>query len=264
MLAVATIGLSTAAILHSTPEPPAGVDAQLVLTPAPVPSVPDRVAIGEAMQRLADPSRSFTMAILGDSTGADADSWPTLVGEWMGAKYDRTVTVYPWNEQKDPVGFTKPRQLAGGANAAITIYNGSAPNRNAAYSLATLDEMIPVDMETVDLVLINHGHNQPTDSLTPQVNALAMKLSEVAPQAAVSMILQNPQRVASSHVVEHTNNTGAMRVYAERFAYETIDVRQAYLDYGDFGSLYKDNVHPGGAKGYRIWADTVISALGGP
>lgn len=259
ILAIAALALSAAALVRPLSGDPVGNIPSAKYTSSPH-EEPERVGITEAMSRLGDPQRPFTIAILGDSTGADRDAWPALIAEWISEKYDRPVTMHAWKEG-DQSGYQAPTVIGEGENAPVTIYNASAPSRNAVYSLSNLDRMIPVDPKSVDMAFISHGHNHGPQSLPQQLHPLATKILDDAPQAALALILQNPEKVNSPHAAIETNNTDNVRLYAERFSLDYIDVRQAYIDYGDFGSLYKDNVHPDGEAGYRIWADAVIASL---
>lgn len=259
ILAVAAFGVTAVALFRPTPT----VTGQAIPRPTITSTIADpvRVSIPEAMSRLDDTGRPFTVVVLGDSTGAEANSWPTLVAEWISQEYDRPVTMHLWREGSDPAGYLPPAQVSDGVNAEVTLYNGSAAGKDAAYTAAQLTSMIPVDMRAVDLVLINHGHNHAANKLVEQIHPLITQISTNASQAAIGFILQNPEEIGKPHAIVQERNTEAIRQYSERFAYESINVRQTFLDYGDFRSLYKDPIHIAGEPGYRLWADTVIETL---
>lgn len=260
LLGVAAVGVAAAALLRP------GIDVPVHSNPiASVElgqeTVVKKSDLHDAMVRLDDPSRPFTMVVLGDSTGADPSSWPTLVGEWISSKYNRPVTMHLWNESQSPAGYLPPIKIGEGAGAPVTLYNASAAGKDAAYTSTHLDKMIPIELPAVDLVLINHGHNHSLNMLVEKVDPLVRTISTAAPSAALGLILQNPEEGGQEHAAVQDINTEALRQYANRSSLETVDVREAFLSYGDFRSLYRDSVHIAGEEGYRLWADVVIGAL---
>lgn len=263
LLAIGALGVSAAALMRPAPEASSSASFTPEAVVPPTRTAPSRVTIAQAMERLKDPTRPFTMVVLGDSTGSDAVSWPGMVGEWLGGEYDRPVTMYPWSEGTKPPGYQPPRELSTGTKAPVTIYNGSAPSRNTAYSMSELDKFIPGDKSAVDLVIVSHGHNQGPATLRTQFGALASALLAQATNSSIVAIVQNPEKSGSPHDAIHEDNLANLRLYTEGSNFETIDIHKAFVDYGDFASLYKDNVHPAGAEGYRIWADVVIAAMKG-
>jgi lysophospholipase L1-like esterase len=216
--------------------------------------------IKDAMGLLSDPGRDFTAVVLGDSTGADRDSWVTQVGAWLSGKYDRTVVMRSWSEGTKPPGYQEPRVVGAGGSGRVNLWNGSAPSRNAAYSLEKLDEFVPA---APDLVLISHGHNQGPDTLAYGARDLFAELRTKYPKATVVAVVQNPENPKSIHYAYQRMESDAIARWAANHDVPAIDVESTYEALGDYTVLYKDNVHPKDGAGYEPWARAVVAALSG-
>lgn len=220
----------------------------------------DTVAPAKALSRLEDASRPFTLAVLGDSTGAPAGGWVEQVGEWVGQTYDRPVSYNSWTLDRDPDGYTTARSISTGAGAAVTVWNGSAAGQKPGYTMEHLAEMVPVKGADVDLVLINHGHNAAPGSLASSAGKLLRQAAEEYPNAAIMTMTQNPERAGYGNESAHKANMASFASFAERNNVPVIDVRSAFEDAPDLDDLLADDVHPN-QDGYNLWAETVIAAL---
>lgn len=252
--ALAAVLLVTAAFMdRQAPNDEARAEAAS-FTPAPMPTsepnAPAPPSIQFAVERMSDTGRPFTVAVLRDFTGSDAVSWVTLMGERVGVEYDRTVILHPWSEGTEPPGYQEPRELHASSNAPLTIFNGSAPSRNAQYSHDNLVNMIP-DVAP-NLVFISHGHNQRPGTLTEQVAPLVTDLIKLYPDATIVPIYQNPQVPGSPHAAVHQQLLATLRLYVGRMNLPSIDVESGYVESGPFADRYKDNVHPEGVEGYQL------------
>lgn len=261
-LAVLAGSLSVAAIAKS-PEPP-GLAPVATPTPSLSPEQPlNRKQLADVLPRLEDRKRPFTVAVFGDSTGISVEGWQVKMGEWLGQRYRRPAKLYPWfydtvnDEQSHRV--EKPWTLwPRGAGAPITVWNGSAGGTAAAYARSHWDEMVPVDADSVDLVIINDGHNE----AGPQAMRLVMDAAMRYPNAAVIGTLQNPQKTTSEN---YEANAGVVKDVRSRCAaekFQCIDIWSAFEATGAPDSLIekKGVIHPN-EQGYALWGVVVIQAL---
>lgn len=240
-----TVEEDLARYTESEPEPtPASVKKQLA----------------DASVLLSDPKRPFTIAVMGDSTGADRNAWVNLTGDAIAERYNRTFVVHPWQEG-DVKNYVAPIVRQTGTAGTLTIYNGSAAGTDTGYALEQIDQMIPG--VTPDIVIINHGHNVGSGTIVIQTDALLKGLTERYPEAAIANIVQNPEKPGSLGVDRQTKEVSDLKQFMSRRGHQNIDVRSAFLANADYSTLLKDNVHPNDA-GYAIWRDVVLEALNLP
>jgi len=212
------------------------------------------VTVADAMARLNDPARPWTLTVLGDSTGNGQDEWVYLTAARLSEKYQRPVTVHDWSETQNV--YVSENTVGGGSNAPITIWNASASGMNADYSLQFLDVEEPAPS---DLIIVNHGHNyaEPNNAVQ-SLSALLHKLDTQA-DAGLAVTLQ-PARLDDTADM----HASIIAAYREKFAgRELIDVWSAWEATGDITPLLNENDkrHPT-QEGSRVWADAVGSFLG--
>ncbi len=227
-------------------------------TAEPLPGVP----VEEAMSRLEQKKVPFTVAVIGDSTGAAAGGWVYQMGQWIGETYDRPVDLKPW--YLGPANYGPTGALTTGTNAKVTIWNGSASGQGVTYSKSNLATMLP-DGVKPDLIFFNHGHNMPEEGIFAEdADAFVMKLSTDYPDAALVVIGQNPH---TGLAAKGGRGEGFQTIvdgelyWAEFYGYPTIDINALFLEQPKWQQLIdKTGIHPTVA-GYKLWGDAVIEYL---
>lgn len=228
-------------------------------TPKPTP-VPQR-ALAEVLPRLRDTTRPFNVVVFSDSTGAGRETWTALTGEWLGEKYGRTVEAVQWDIHEEPNGYRGSKwHLSVGEGEMVNWWNGASAARDAVYSLANIDEIAPIPGETVDLVFVNHGHNHSDNELVPEVRALVEEATARYPNAAIAIVMQNPETEESPHQPTQEREVRALGQWATRMGYPLIDVYTPFSEQ-DVDALIDDTLYHPTDEGYRFWADRVIEAL---
>jgi len=259
VVAVALTYLAFAAA--SAPATPTSATQRPIPTFGTQPTIPDRVLPAEAMPRLDDTTRPFTVVVFGDSTGAIGSSWVYQTAAWMSATYNRPVLFNQWAVELQPNGYQPVQKIGSGTGAPITFWNASASGKNTAYSIDNYDAMTPIDRATVDLAFINHGHNHAPNTLVSLGEKLLDKMYTDMPDAAKVIIAQNPEADNGPNVAGQRSNTLSWMDWAARNGYAVANVRKAFIDYGDYASIIDAiGVHPT-IEGSRIWADQVIATL---
>ncbi|QCQ91729.1 SGNH/GDSL hydrolase family protein [Rhodococcus sp. SGAir0479] len=219
--------------------------------------------IADVMGRLNDPSHAFQIVVLGDSTGVARRGWVVQLGEALGAKTGRLVTLNPWSVEQEPDGYIPPWRLANGSQPAVTIWNGSASGTKSVYAHSNLNQIVPIDGSAVDLVLVNYGHNEETGGLVGYAGPLMADMIKRFPNAAIVGVLQNPERPGSAHEQMHDINIEAFRTYLQGRNDPMIDVYTPYKAMPGWENAFEDkgDLHPSQA-GYDLWASVVRQALG--
>lgn len=219
---------------------------------APATSKP-RTSVADSIAKLAS-GAEWTLTVLGDSTGNEPGEWVYLLGEYIGGKYQRPVTVYNWDDKASK--YDAGTLITQGPGAPVKIWNGSAPGKNADYSLQHLADLAP---SPADLVVINHGHNYQTPATAVQgIKTLILAASRTSENAAFVVTVQNPWKVPTE------SSTGVQDAIKKEFtgpANGLIDVMAAFKENADPASLIKDDIHPN-ALGETLWAETAKKALG--
>ncbi|HLS45512.1 MAG TPA: SGNH/GDSL hydrolase family protein [Ornithinicoccus sp.] len=207
-------------------------------------------ALAEAREALAS-ADPVVMSVLGDSTSNARQEW---VHRWaLELSRDRPVTISHWDEAAQG-GFVPPDVLSEeGEGSPLTIWSGSQSGANAAYPVQVLSLIVP---ETPDLVLLNFGHADTSESAAQNFAMLLDAVREGYGDVPVVVVLQQPQVDDANADVRDQ-----IRTWAEGEGLDTIDVAQAFRDSGDVAALLQDDVHPNDA-GSRLWAETVDQALG--
>jgi len=207
------------------------------------------VPLSSTVDQLQDKTEPVVVLAIGDSTTAHAEgNWLTSVSRWMGERYDRPTTIHPWSEGLNPPGYLEPVSLTGGPGAPLTVWAASASGQDVNYTLSKLDRMTPMPPGAVDWVILNHGHNSGPDQLLPQLTDLLSEVEMRWPQAAVTVVKQNPQTMRG-RVAKHRENLDDLEWYATREGYQVLDVFSLFQ--GD-GLLDEVGIHPTPA-GYALW-----------
>ncbi|WP_164739615.1 SGNH/GDSL hydrolase family protein [Microbacterium oleivorans] len=254
--------------LSLTPGRLDAADARVSYTPKPIPAetakpIPDRIGIADVMPRLEDEDRPFNVVVLGDSTGVSENGWHVNLAVWMGETYDRPAIIHPWDGRPSVDAYQDTTWgMTQGVNAPIDMWNASVGSTKSDHPMTRLDRMIPVDGQDVDLIFVNYGHNHTTGNILTEGSALVKTLVERYPDAAVVLMLQNPERAGSPHASMQMAINSYWQRYAEGQGFDHIDVWSAFKAEPDLDALLDPvgDLHPNKA-GYKLWSDTVIDAL---
>lgn len=275
LIALAALAVAAAVIvglsLTKNAPPTTGAPLAPITTTesSPVPVV--RNTVKEGLADLAS-ERPYTVAVLGDSTGASAGNWPQEIARWMGETYDRTVMFHSWREYSDEAiaeeglrpGYVDTQVVHRGSGAPITFFNGSTPARNAEYSLEKIKQLIPVESPLdVDLVFVSHGHNEGPGAIVGNVGDLLYSQAPVYANATWVVILQNPERPNTPHADIQKLGTASLRYQMNAERFPTVDVEAAFEKIPEFWKLYEDALHldPDQPKARETWVGAVLDVL---
>lgn len=255
-LALGAAALSTLPSTPTTAHSAAPVDSYAVEAP-----IPDQIGLADVLPRLRDTSRAFNVVVFSDSTGAGRETWTALTGEWLGEKYGRTVEGQQWDIHDDPNGYRGSKwNLSKGDGVLVNWWNGASAGEDAVYSLANIDAIAPIPGNTVDLVFINHGHNHSDGELVTEVSDLVEEAVARYPNAAITIVLQNPEASSSPHQPTQKREIFALRQWTERRGYPMIDVWTPFTEQ-DVDSMLDDTLYHPTQAGYQFWADVVTAQL---
>lgn len=264
LIALGTVAAITVIVVGANrPYPVATSDSVPMTTTSTVATPQNRVQIKTAMARLNDHSHEFTVLVLGDSTGAARSGWVTQLAQQLGSSTGRQSIVHPWSVEAQPDGYQTQWNVTQGATPGVTVWNGSASGQNMAYTTAHLREMAPMEPSSVDLILINHGHNEGA-GYAGRAAALAADLAAEFPNAAIAAIVQNPERPGSTHADVQDANMAALNSAMTQARFPTIDVYTSYKQIPGWQSAFDTptgSLHPN-QEGYDAWASVVEDALG--
>lgn len=255
---LAVLGVAVAIVVDVTrPAPPADPIAEVA-----VPNFADRPELTRTAESdaalirsaFSDTTRDSAVVVLGDSTGDAPDEWVYRVGTWASTRYARPVTLMPWNDESRSYGA--PVQLGTGPGRPLTIWNASAPGRDAGYARVTLPAMLPPETTPIDAVFFSHGHNQ-ARGLANVRGALASLNGAIAARDSgipIAVIAQNPNQFPDQ--TDQEGKVAAARSFAAEFNRPAIDVFDAFMRTGDSNALMADFQHTN-AAGSELWAATV-------
>ncbi|HSI64795.1 MAG TPA: hypothetical protein VLE43_16830 [Candidatus Saccharimonadia bacterium] len=238
------------------------------------PALPLVNALSRLKKQLAD-GKSATLLIISDSTGYKDTSGTRRFIRWLASQSPaHRVTELYWaewvtNAPTGPRNYGAPIVISEGTTqATLTILNAVLPG---AFAQAMIDGsrwgnmVAPLNQQTPDLILWNHGHNHQAAIAVKQapygrgtflapLGRVGLEYPDV-PQAA---IIQNPWR----------DNDGYERVRdwwlstAEAMPGLTlIDGCAPFMEKGKSADLYQDNVHPN-VNGYELIYQKLVAAWG--
>lgn len=263
VLAVGVIGLTGFAIASSNIPTPAEareyVAPPVTATYTPIPK-PEQRRMAEVLPRLDDEDDEFTIVVFGDSTGVSSKGWQVLVPQWLGERYDRPVTLHPWN--RDDERYDQAWGLGSGSNAPITVWNASSPGRPVAFAQEHQADMVPIAPEDVDLVFMNFGHTERPDAAVQNVSWFSRDVAAEYKNAAVVYLKQNPDHSKSPLRGIQKMNAYRLETWAENYHFDSIPIYDAFEATGRVDELMDEPtlIHPNDA-GYRVWADAMIKRL---
>lgn len=224
----------------------------------PHPVVTTNVSVPEAVERLRDIDRQWTMTVLSDSTGNEPTEWVRLMIKRLADETGRPAIVHNWANTNDGTDYATETKIAG-EGAPIVVWNGSVPGNTAGESLQQIDVMAP---EKSDLVIISHGHNQSNadQALVEVSNLISWAQSAWDEQPAVAIALQNPS-IKKNVGRQEANVSALRRQWSEAPEVTFIDAWTAFKKAGDLKPLLRsDGFHPS-ESGSKLWADAAWEAL---
>lgn len=216
------------------------------------------IGVADAVSRLEDHDRQWTMTVLSDSTGNEPTEWVRLMVKRLAAETGRPAVVHNWANINGGTDYATETRIAG-EGAPIVVWNGSVPGNTAGESLHAIDVMAP---EKSDLVVISHGHNQSNadQALVQVTNIVSWAREAWDEQPAVAIVLQNPS--VKKNVGRQEANVAALRrQWSDVEAMTLVDAWAAFEKAGDLKPLLRsDGFHPS-ETGSRLWADVAWDAL---
>lgn len=213
--------------------------------------------MNDAIARLEDTSRPWTMTVIGDSTGADQRWWVQEVVADLAQRTGRPAEVHWWST--DHNAYQQTTTLEGNGEPII-VWNGSALGHNAGYSLDHRKALAP---ERPDVLIVNHGHNQASaeEAVTEIRTLLRWARAAWSEPPSLAITLQNIR--TDNQAEKHEQVVDSLRHdWDKAESVVLVDVFSAFRSAEDLPSIMSsDGVHPT-EKGQVLWADVVAKALG--
>lgn len=258
-LAAVTAGVVGFTFLHH--EAPTGpVDAkvsELYTHPPTVKAAPTPANLADVKAKLADPSKPWTLAVAGDSTGNADDEWVYLLAKKISAKYGRPIVIHDWSI--DTNAYSGHTTVGAGAGQPVQIWNASASGKNFTYSFEHRAVELP---EQPDLLIVNHGHNIGTgqEARSGAFQLVDWALNKWPTPPAVAVTLENPRVDASAAKQEQV--VEALRQQWAGSKVTLVDVHKAFSDAPNLPALLRDDGFHPNPKGEEVWAEAVWAGLG--
>ena len=198
-------------------------------------------------------SPPVSIVVVGDSDGDETDEWVFIVADTI-ARRGRAVTVNSWSMTE--LAYVTSRRLAPFEGPPVTIWNASAVNGGAAYSLRHLEAMVPSQS---DLMIINHGHIENT---ADQALSGIRRIVQSSTSALTAVVLQSP--VVGPRSDSQREISAAVRSWFEFSDVALIDVESAFLSAPPTPALISvDGLHMTN-EGQMVWGAKVLESLGLP
>ena len=217
------------------------------IPPTESPSSKAAAAPGE----LAAADRPVTLAVLGDGTGDENGEWVQVLARMLGETHRVTIRGL---DRSDPTRYTGAEKF-GSKGPTATIWNGSRRGASADYAARRLEFLVPTPP---DAVLLSYGRDDTASNIGEQLSTTYTAVRSKWPTASVLVVLQAPDR---------DDLIGPVRLAAENWAASeqlpTVDVAHAFANAGDPNRFVSVEDPPSvNSKGGRLWARTVLAALG--
>jgi hypothetical protein len=212
----------------------------------------DAAAQAAQAAALVGSGRDVTISVLGDGTGDEEGEWVQVLATQLGRTHQVALNDL---DPSDPTRYTAAVDY-GEAGPRVTIWNGSRAGVDAGYAAQRLGFLVP---SKPDVVLLSYGRDDKAATIAGSLTGTYAALRGRWPDVPVLLVLQPPDR---------DDAIGPVRVAAEDWATSasvpTIDVAAAFSQAGDPNSFVSVVDPPSvNARGGRLWAQTVLTALGG-
>lgn len=260
LLVLGVVALATGRFSQSSGTPPTATTSRPATTtpttPSPSPSTPTSTTpatpTAPTISTLLGSGRDATLVVLGDGTGDEAGEWVSAFAAQAGDTHRVTLRGLDPN---DPTQYAS-KEKVGSAGPALTIWNGSRTGVTADYPAKRLDFLAP---RAPDAVLLSFGRDDTASGITAGLESTYRAVTARWPGVAVGVVLQGQDRDDAIGPVRT-----ATREWADSHGLPTIDVAAAFSAAGDPNTFVSVVDPPStNAKGGRLWARTVLTALGG-
>lgn len=260
LLVLGVVALATGRFSQSSGTPPtatsSGRATTTPATPSPSSSTPTSTTpttpTAPTISTLLSSGRDATLVVLGDGTGDEAGEWVSAFAEQAGDTHQVTLRGLDPN---DPTQYAS-KEKVGSAGPALTIWNGSRSGVTADYPAKRLEFLAP---RTPDAVLLSFGRDDTASGITAGLESTYRAVTARWPGVAVGVVLQGQDRDDAIGPVRTVT-----REWADSHGLPTIDVAAAFSAAGDPNTFVSVVDPPStNAKGGRLWARTVLTALGG-
>lgn len=218
--------------------------------------------------------RSLSIMFNSDSTGNENTEFIYLFAQWLTTKYPAyTVRYRLWNDTSN--NYNAPASLNTGTSAFfIDVWNFANSGRNACYILhpsklinglfAITNTVTYTDVSPyVDLIVINHGHNQNNGSKMHNIGLKIGEFTEIAlqshPFAGVVQMRQNPYR----DTYDNEEWIRGCVEYAMSRGFCIANAWDKFVALNKDSSLYNDNIHPS-ATGTVLMLNALTGQLSKP
>lgn len=185
---------------------------------------------------LTNPTRHASILVISDSTGNEQDEWVAMLAQTLAAKYPAITVRYRLWKSNQLYGNGDPNDLnfspaqgpsiisTGTSGFNLDIFDFAVPGVKPNYSQSfrflrgvqeiTSQSIYPDASDTLDLLIMNHGHNlfwpDNPSSLALAYASCVESVKRVHPQAGVICIKQAPWRDIS----EVVSYSGAVTSYS--------------------------------------------------
>lgn len=205
------------------------------------------------MNKLHDQSADAGILVVSDSTGNSVPTdptstqgeWPFRLSQWFAEKFPtHTVRIVPWDETGE-LGYGNPVTIQTGTGSrTLTIYNAAKSGSKPDYFLGSRYEVAINKLSTVDMLIVNHGHNLYKDEQQDLIGLHLLELTETVllshPGIGVVIIGQNPARDTTDNDIKVRAAKDVCSLRGFGFA----DVWSEFINRGKISNLYADSLHP--------------------
>jgi len=217
------------------------------------------LSTGKLMSKIKSGSGG-TILVVSDSTGTLNVEWVYRLAQQLATDYDSlSVNYYLWDTATN--GYASA-VVFGGGSVIVNIYNAAVSGSRPSYFYGSRYATMVAGITTLDLVIINHGHNlitQSSDSDTlhrraPQMLEMPAMLSRQFPGFGLMFLSQNPRR-------DDNNYEPMYRTIVDAAGMCNADIADSYLEFLSLNkpaSFYYDNTHPS-AEGQNVFLKKVYN-----
>lgn len=206
-------------------------------------------ATGFLMSKLTSNSSDAAVLMMSDSTGNESFESLYLLTQWYAKTFPAyTVHYYLWDEDSSDYAAAEVIQTGTGAHT-LSIYNAAFPGSRPSYFMAARYAKAIRDIPTVDLFIMNHGHNIGDSNVFNgtdlQDDRVMLFLAAIMPiverhSCGVLMLSQNPNR--DDDVKRPYREVLAKT--AELTGADITDGSERFDSAGKNPIYYNDEVHP--------------------
>lgn len=233
--------------------------------------------ISAIKRKLIEANEDIKIFFNSDSTGESTDEWGYQFASWLVQEFPAyRLYWYMWNITTEE--YNTPLEIGTGENR-IDFFSygigGSRPDNIFSFWNKGVEAIIdlvkyPGTHATVDLIIMNHGHNLIYDRveyILPKFSELMEELLQYFSGAGVVVVRQNPWMDNDESRYESRK---AILEYSALRGFALSDVSKLFYDKNKDSSLYSDNVHPSKGMGTeetptgtRLYVNAIQSLFNG-